>query len=51
MRIAFDAAGISPKSLRNAREALGIKPEKAGFDGGWVWALSKMPKEPQDARL
>jgi putative DNA primase/helicase len=44
-------AGISPKSLRNAREALGIKPEKAGFDGGWVWALSKMPKEPQDARL
>ena len=44
-------AGISPKSLRNAREALGIKPEKAGFDGGWVWALPKMPKEPQDARL
>ena len=30
-------AGISPKSLRSAREALGIKPEKAGFDGGWVW--------------
>jgi putative DNA primase/helicase len=44
-------AGISPKSLRNAREALGIKSEKSGFDGGWVWNLPKMPKEPQDARL
>jgi len=32
-------AGISPKSLRSAREALGIKPEKTGFEGGWVWRL------------
>lgn len=38
-------AGISPKSLRSAREALGIKPEKTGFgdQGGWVWALPKVP--------
>jgi putative DNA primase/helicase len=36
-------AGISDKSLRSAREALRIKPEKAGFDAGWVWALPKMP--------
>ena len=36
-------AGISPKSLRSAREALGVKPEKAGFEGGWVWKL------PEDA--
>jgi putative DNA primase/helicase len=43
-------AGISSKSLRSAREALGIKPEKAGFDGGWVWALPKMPSEVEDAR-
>lgn len=43
-------AGISPKSLRSAREALGIKPEKAGFDDGWVWYLPKMPSEVQDAR-
>jgi hypothetical protein len=43
-------AGISPKSLRSAREALGIKPEKAGFDGGWVWALPKVPSEIEDAR-
>lgn len=38
-------AGISAKSLRNAREALGVKPEKTGFggEGGWVWNLPKVP--------
>jgi putative DNA primase/helicase len=38
-------AGISAKSLRSAREALGIKPEKTGFgdEGGWVWKLPKVP--------
>jgi putative DNA primase/helicase len=38
-------AGISSKSLRSAREALGIKPEKTGFggEGGWVWNLPKVP--------
>ncbi len=44
-------AGISSKSLRSARETLGIKPEKSGFEGGWVWKLpSKMPSEAEDAR-
>jgi putative DNA primase/helicase len=43
-------AGISSKSLRSAREALGIKPDKAGFEGGWVWSLPKMPSEVEDAR-
>jgi hypothetical protein len=47
-REALDA-GISAKSLRSAREALGIKPEKSGYEGGWVWALPKMPKDAQDA--
>jgi putative DNA primase/helicase len=42
-------AGISPKSLRSAREALQIKPEKAGMEGGWVWKLPKMPSEAEDA--
>lgn len=32
-------AGITPRTLRRARKALRIKPAKAGFDGGWVWAL------------
>jgi putative DNA primase/helicase len=43
-------AGISPKSLRSARETLGIKPEKTGFEGGWVWNLPKVPSEAEDAR-
>ena len=42
-------AGISSKSLRNAREALGVKPEKSSYEGGWVWALPKVPKKPEDA--
>ena len=36
-------AGIPSKPLRAAREALSIKPEKAGFGSGWVWRL------PEDA--
>jgi hypothetical protein len=32
-------AGIAGKPLRTAKEKLGIKPKKAGFEGGWVWAL------------
>jgi putative DNA primase/helicase len=43
-------AGISPKSLRSARETLRIKPEKAGFESGWVWKLPKVPSEAEDAR-
>jgi putative DNA primase/helicase len=42
-------AGISGKSLRSAREALSIKPAKAGFGDGWVWALPKMPSGAEDA--
>jgi putative DNA primase/helicase len=44
-------AGISAKALRSAREALAIKPEKAGFGEGWVWSLPKMPSTPQDAHV
>ena len=33
------AGGITDKMLRTAREKLGIKPKKAGFDKGWVWSL------------
>jgi putative DNA primase/helicase len=46
---AYDA-GISSKSLRSARGALGIKPRKAGMEGGWVWELPKMPSAAEDAR-
>jgi putative DNA primase/helicase len=47
-------AGISEKTLRTARERLGIKPTKSGFSSGWFWemprqdapASSKMPNLP-----
>lgn len=48
-------AGISEKSLRRARERLGIRPKKQGgfFGGnpGWVWELPslKMPSHAEDA--
>jgi AAA domain len=44
-------AGITAKSLRSAREAMGIKPTKTGFDGGWVWSLPKMPNMPEGAHV
>jgi putative DNA primase/helicase len=44
------SAGITPKSLRSAREALGVKTEKAGFERGWIWKLPKMPSGAEDAR-
>jgi putative DNA primase/helicase len=43
-------AGISAKSLRTATEALGIKPAKADFDGGWVWSLPRCSTHPEDAQ-
>jgi KaiC/GvpD/RAD55 family RecA-like ATPase len=37
-------AGISERTLRRARESLGIKPQKNGLNGAWTWEL------PQDAQ-
>jgi putative DNA primase/helicase len=34
-----NAAGISQKSLRAARERLCVKPKKQAYSGGWVWSL------------
>ena len=42
-------AGISTKSLRTAKDALSIKPEKSGMQGGWVWSLRRCPKVDEDA--
>jgi hypothetical protein len=33
------AAGCSWATVRRAKDALGIVPEKAGFEGGWIWRL------------
>ena len=48
------ASGITEKSLRTARERLGIKPHKEAFSlhGAWMWKLPcpKMPATPEDAQ-
>lgn len=43
------AAGITPKSLRTARKALGVRLTKQGMSGGWVWDLPKVPSTPEGA--
>ena len=40
-------AGITPKSLRSAREASGIKPEKSGFEGGGYGHSRRCPSRPK----
>jgi hypothetical protein len=32
-------AGIAPATLKRAKTALGVKPRKASFGGGWIWSL------------
>ncbi len=44
------SAGISEKSLRRARERLGIKPKKSSFGGGWEWGLTEDAPRSQDAQ-
>jgi putative DNA primase/helicase len=46
------ATGISHKSLRAARERLGVKPRKQGYTGGWVWSLphAQDAQRSQDAQ-
>ena len=44
---AAEDAGIAPRTLRRAREQLGIKPKKSTLTSQWVWALSESPDRAQ----
>ena len=41
------AAGVNDRTLRRAREALGILPRKSSYLGAWVWQLP--PEAPSPA--
>jgi hypothetical protein len=42
---------ISERTLRRARELLGIKPAKDGMEGGWIWSLPpKVAKPAEDGQ-
>ena len=48
------AAGISPITLRRAKDVLGVKAKKNSFGGGWAWELpdrrcSSSPEDAQDS--
>lgn len=44
------AEGISASTLKRAKEAMGIKAKKAGFEKGWSWELPpKRTKNPEEA--
>jgi hypothetical protein len=39
VQAAADKDRIKRKTLRRAREELGIRTQKQGFDGGWIWSM------------
>lgn len=46
IRAIAEGAGVSERSMQVAAERLGVEKTKAGFSGGWVWAL---PEESEVA--
>ena len=39
--------GISEGTLKRAKRELGVKAEKADWEGGWIWRLPEGPPDPQ----
>ena len=46
---AAEGAGIAWRTVRRAKERLGIRPHKHGMRAGWSWALPNMANRGEDA--
>lgn len=49
IKAAANTAGIAEKTLRRAKDELGVKAAKSDFHGGWTWALPTPAEDSQAA--